>query len=146
MPDRVVLDASVAVELVVPGDFSRQALRLLADWRDRKVVLLAPTLWAYEVTSALRKQTCAGRVDAVQAGLALDRLLRLEVELVPPSADLQRRAIWWSARTNQRAAYDAAYLAVTEHVDGTFWTLDRRLFEAARGAGASWVYHVGTDE
>ena len=49
----MVIDAGLAFRLVLPGPSQGCLQALTAGWRRQGLELVAPTLWAYEVTSAL---------------------------------------------------------------------------------------------
>ncbi|MHB0878415.1 MAG: type II toxin-antitoxin system VapC family toxin [Anaerolineae bacterium] len=146
MPGRVVVDASVCVELVLPLRSREPAYYLIRDWEHSGIGMYAPSLWFYEVCSTVRKHIVSGLIPEGQAESSLDHLLSLGVELLPPTRQLGLRAIAWSERTNQRVVYDAAYLALADDMACPLWTADRRLYRAARSAGAEWVHLVGEGE
>lgn len=146
MPERVVVDASVCLELVLPTPVQDQAYYLVRDWKASRTSIYVPSLWLYEVCSAIRKHCVGGLLTGDAAVGTLDYLLGLGVQQVPPDRTLALRAISWSERTGQRVAYDAAYLALAEQLACPFWTADKRLYRAARAAGAEWVHLVGEGE
>ena len=56
--------------------------------------------------------------------------MRLGVQLVPPTLELDRMALRWADRLGQTVAYDAHYLALAETLGCDFRTVDRRLADA----------------
>jgi predicted nucleic acid-binding protein len=48
-----------------------------------------------------------------------------------------------AAQIGQSKAYDAQYLALAARENAPLWTADRRLANAARGAGLDWVHWIG---
>jgi predicted nucleic acid-binding protein len=114
----------------------------IEQWQQENVELIVPTLWSYEIVSSLRKGVAIGRVSPEQAIAALESILAMGIEEVPPTPTLHRLALQWSGRLNQTVAYDAAYLALAESQEADFWTADRRLADAARNWGTSWVHHI----
>lgn len=137
--DRVVLDAGIGVMLVLPTATSGPAERLLQRWLEAGVERSVPTLWEYEVVSALRKYVAAGLVSHEQAVLALDELSRIGVRTIPPDRRLHEQALVWAGKLGQFVAYDGAYLALAEQLGAEFWTTDRRLAAQADGLGVNWV-------
>ena len=56
--------------------------------------------------------------------------------------ELHAEALAFAERFDLPAAHDAHYLALTERLGGTFWTVDDRLGRKVQ-PGLSWVYVVG---
>jgi len=139
----IVVDANIALALIMPLPYSESAAGCMLLWKETGVELLAPALWAYEVVSGLRKAVSAGVYSTEAALVGLEQLSRLGIEQVPPSLELQQSALAWAQRLGQRVAYDAAYLAVAEERRADVWTADRSLVRAAQAAGARWVHWVG---
>lgn len=137
-----VVDANLTVALVLPTPYSVRAQALWERWDAEAADVYAPTLWAYEVTSALRKAMSITGMFLQEAETHLETLARLGVQLVPPSLELDRSALQWAERLGQTVAYDAYYLALAERLGIDFWTADRRLADSA-GAEVPWVHWAG---
>jgi predicted nucleic acid-binding protein len=139
----VVTDASLLVALVVPLDCSLAAEQLFDEWLAQAATLLAPSLWRYEVPSALRRLIAAGALTRLQAQRGLDTLAGLGIEDVPATPKLQARALDLASALGQGSAYDAAYLAIAEAHKAHLYTADRRLANRAHQLGLDWVRAVG---
>ena len=140
MPTSLVVDASFSIRLVLPGP-QRDAYRSQTEhWRNEGYELYAPTLWVYDVTSALCKSAFFGLLTEEEAERSLAVLEELAIELVPPDTKQSRRAFAWTRRLNRAAAYDSFYLALAEGLHCELWTADRRLFTAV---DLPWVHLVG---
>jgi predicted nucleic acid-binding protein len=50
-----VVDANLALALVLATSYSDQAQALWERWQAQEMIVFAPDLWAYEVTSALQR-------------------------------------------------------------------------------------------
>jgi predicted nucleic acid-binding protein len=138
----VCADASLTLKLVLDEPDSTLAEALWSHWQTGDVTIIAPTLWAYEVTSVIRNRVYRSLYPADDEAEALRTLFALEVQLLTPDG-LHLRA-WEIARQLYRsAAYDAHYLALAEIVGCPFWTADERLFNAAH-ATFDWVYWLGS--
>ena len=135
------VDAGTIIKLVVKEDLRPQTLALWQSWIDNELQAVAPTLFAYEVTSVLRKKVHRGLITPDEGEKALSAAFNLDVKwLAPP--DLHRHAWQLAARFNRPAAYDAHYLALAEMLGCDLWTADRRLFNAVRDE-LPWVEWLG---
>ena len=137
----ICADAGIALKLVLPEHDSLPARTLWAGWEAQQAVVIAPSLWAYEVVSVIRNRVHRGLLPPELEEAALDALLRLPVQFVRPDG-LHRRAWELARRFDRPAAYDAHYLAAAELAGCTFWTADERLFNAVR-AEFNWVHWLG---
>lgn len=118
----IVVDASTVVTGLADdgpdGDRVRERLR-----GER---LTAPQVIDLEVTSAWRRLVTAGRLDDRRARLALGDLRALRLERAPHRPLLDR---CWELRDNL-TTYDAAYVALAEHLEVVLLTADGRLASA----------------
>jgi predicted nucleic acid-binding protein len=130
MPDSLVIDATCAVYLLVPGPDQRRYEALVGRWQRAGYGLYAPALWIYEVTSALCKAVRFGELTAAEAERCLTQALNLGVRLVPADQEQVRAAYAWTVRLNRAAAYDSFYLALAESLGCELWTADQRLCNA----------------
>lgn len=137
----VCIDANIALKRLVQEPDSVLAHGLWAEWKAQRVIIIAPTLWAYEVTSVLRKFVYRGRLSPQLEQQMLMAAFRLPVNLRRPAA-LHQRASELARHFNRLAAYDAHYLALAEMAGCPFWTSDERLYNAVRSE-LSWVYWLG---
>lgn len=130
MPEPLVVDASFAFRLVLPGT-ERDRFRSLVDrWLRDGYELYAPTLWAYEMTSALCKAVRFGELTPEEGRHSLALAQTLGIQLIPPDADQARAAFDWTLRLDRAAAYDSFYLALAETLRCDLWTADRHLHNA----------------
>ena len=121
---RFVVDASVAVKLLVDEPDSDAARKLVASGRE----LHAPRLMASEVANALWRKARLGQVERADAGAALAWLPDMPVrwnddETV--SADAVRLAL-----ALDHPVYDCVYLALAHRIGATVVTADRRFVTA----------------
>ncbi len=134
-----VIDANFAIWAFLPGARRAETATFLA----RADAIAVPTLWVYEVTSALRKTLWANPSwKAIVEGVLGD-ILALPDEIFSPNEALVRAALDWSERLGQSKAYDAFYVALAERLGCEFWTGDRRLYHRARQVGAAFVRMPG---
>jgi predicted nucleic acid-binding protein len=119
-----VFDASVLVDaLVVAGPAGDDARRVL---RDRSV-LHVPSVFAAEVTSAIRAMQARGDVSPGQARGAVSRIKVVRIVQYPFEPFIDRV---WELR-DSLAVYDGWYVALAESLDTSLVTADHRLAQAA---------------
>jgi predicted nucleic acid-binding protein len=140
---RVVLDASLVVALFLPLPYSAQARRRIAVWDRQDLELMAPTLFEYEINSALHRAAAIGLTTHREARMAMQEAQALAIHCVPPGPELHERAMHWAERLSHHKSYDAQYLALAEQERADFWTADQRLAKGARRVGAGWVHWIG---
>lgn len=119
----IVVDASVTANALADdgadGDLARRRLIVAAE-------LAAPDLVDVEIVSVLRRRWQAGDLTARRFSAAVDDLADLAIVRLP-TLPLMRRA--YELRENV-TPYDAAYVALAEHLDTTLLTADARLARA----------------
>ncbi|MBD5785086.1 type II toxin-antitoxin system VapC family toxin [Cellulosimicrobium terreum] len=124
MSGPLVVDASAVLALLVdPGVRGDRVARQLQG----VTVLDAPDLLPYEVDNVLRRRRAAGLLAERDAQAGRDAFALLRFQLWP-FAVLAARA--WELGANL-STYDASYVALAEHVDGTLLTGDARISRAA---------------
>ena len=121
---RFVVDASVAVKLLVDEPDSDAARELMASGEE----LHAPRLMASEVANALSRKARLGQIERADAGAALAWMTDIPVrwnddEAV--SADAVRLAL-----ALDHPVYDCVYLALAHRIGATVVTADRRFVTA----------------
>jgi predicted nucleic acid-binding protein len=115
---RLVLDASAAVNALVPG------LLRESTWRHLEgAELVAPALVDTEVLSALARLERSGELRTAEADDAVDAWLQLPLDRVP--GDVVAREVW-SLRGSVRVA-DAHYVALARLLGAPLLTADARL-------------------
>lgn len=131
MPERVI-DASVAVKLVMKGEpWRKQARKLLRESRIDGITLIAPPLFEGETETVIQQEVVAGNVSIVDADKALRALDRAGVQIVHDPR-VKERARHIARQCKQRAVYDSTYAALAELRGCEFWTADRAFYEAAK--------------
>ncbi len=130
-PPPVVVDASIAVELVLDGSASVKAE--WESWIDQDRLILAPALFWLEVANALLR---GQKLPASDVSLRLDGLEAAGLETGDRGAQGAREATDLAAR-HGLTVYDAAYLWLAIEVDGELATRDVALARAAAAAGVT---------
>lgn len=122
-----VLDVSSALPLVYSDESGDDTQRLRQAFSDGSVAYV-PTLWRYELCSALRQGERQGRITAEQSIDILDLLADLPIEEVDTSA---AGALLGTSRIHDLTAYDSAYLLLAQRLALPLATRDERLRQAA---------------
>jgi predicted nucleic acid-binding protein len=129
---RTVVDASAAVALALGESPSAALVDAITAGG------IVPALWPYEVANALDVGRRRGRVSAGQIDAVMELLASLDIEVAPTAvADVGTLAR--AAEQHGTTAYDAAYLVLALTQGLPLATLDRRLVQAARAAGAELI-------
>lgn len=139
----VVVDANLVIAIMLPLPYSEPARRKMTAWKGAGEAVVAPVLWEYEVTGALHRAVVTGLLTLDEAMGALQRIMILNVNSIPPTAKLHREALRWAERLGQARAYDGQYLAAAQELAASLWTGDQRLANAATQLGVGWVHWVG---
>lgn len=142
----IAIDANLALGAAIPQPYSPQIVATLRMWQQNNERLIAPYLFEYEVTTALRRAVTIGIFDQQTAIRALQTTLSLGIELIAPSQDLDLSALALAERIGQSKAHDAQYLALAVRENATLWTADRRLAQGAATAGLALVRWIGDRE
>jgi predicted nucleic acid-binding protein len=128
MDGNVVVDASVALSWLLPGEDTSDTL-LLRDYavEDKQVKLFVPPIFWYEVANVLWVAAKRERITKSLALEALESLLDFQFDVcnIDPAESLS------VAFNYNLAVYDSAYLAVALERQATLWTLDKGLAKAA---------------
>lgn len=139
----VIVDSSVAVKWVLPEGDTPAAVSLYGVWRTQSVQMLAPDLFAYEITNVIVRKALLTSITYAQARAAVRKLFTDGPSLVPISSpDLSIRAMELAERFKRTAAYDPHYLALAEQEGCEFWTADERLWNSVK-ADLPWVRWLG---
>jgi predicted nucleic acid-binding protein len=139
----IVVDSNIVAAMVLPAPCSPGAIRKMDEWNEKNELLIAPTLFEYELTSLIRRSVRTGNVEEAEAEILLQVLLNLGVVTIVPDQALHGAALHLAKRIHQSKAYDAHYLALASRENAAFWTADQRLAQAAQTTGLSWVHWIG---
>jgi len=100
----LVIDASFAFRLILPGPHQERYQTLVAQWHREGYVLCAPTLWLYEITSALCKGVHFGQITRDEGRQALTLAQKLGVQLLSPDDAQTTLAFDWTMQLKRAAA------------------------------------------
>lgn len=134
-----VVDASFTLRLFTPNEDRQRLLDIVEGWRRDGIAILAPSLYVYEMTSAICKLLHFSKLSPTQADTAFRLTDQFNVQMVEVDSRLVQRAFEWTVRLKRAAAYDSFYLAAAETLGCELWTADRRLVNAAN---QPWVKYA----
>lgn len=129
MSNNVVVDASVALSWLIPGEKTNSTLSL----RDYAAVnsdvnLFVPTIFWCEIANVLWVAVKRKRITQPQAidGIKALQEFHFSIFLTDPIDNIS------ISFSQDIAVYDAAYLSVAHHHDAILWTIDEGLVKAAK--------------
>ncbi len=140
MTKSLIIDASFTFKLILPGLHQTRCKLLMTQWEEAGHTLYVPTLWLYEITSALSKTVHFGVLTSTEGHRALQLAQKLNLQSIHPDDNLTRSAFDWTLQLKRAAAYDSFYLALAETLPAEFWTADKRLYNAV---DANWIHYIG---
>lgn len=136
-----VIDARVALKWQFEDEETTEsAAALLLDFVERRVDLITPTLFTYEIISAINTAIHRKRIGEEVGHRAIVYLTSLGIEL-RPFEDLIMPT-FYVARQYGLSPYDCAYLALAEKENCDFLTGDKKLSNAIKGR-LPWVKWIG---
>jgi len=122
---KYVLDASAALCWVLPRPNSGKALQMRGDFQNAIHELIAPSIFAGEVASALTKAERQKLIPVGDARPLLGRVMRTP-PVMRPYEPLLDRAVDLSSRTRS-GLYDCLYAALAEREGCELLTDDQKL-------------------
>jgi len=140
--NKVCIDASLALKWVLPEIYTDKAQELLRNWITKGYALIAPTLFIFEVTSALRNKVYRQIITQEEGFSALNQIRHGRIEFIF-SQNLVERAWAISEDLELPTAYDAFYLALAKEEDCEFWTADKNLVKILKRHKIRWAKWIG---
>lgn len=137
----IVLDASVAVKLVIPEEFSRQAAALIEDSRNAGQRVVGPPLLVGEATNAVLQRFRRGDLTTGEAEIAVHDILSLAIIVTLPPG-LIEEGFRFARDHELPTVYDSFYVVLARVLNAELWTDDRRLLRLIRDT-APWVRWIG---
>ncbi len=125
----VVVDASVVLSWILPGEETEKTLTLRnRAVKDRAVKLLVPPIFWYEVANVLWVAVKRGRIVKSMAMEGLEALLdfQFNIAVTDPAVNIS------ISFDQDISVYDSAYLSVAQSYNANLWTIDKGLAKAAQ--------------
>lgn len=137
----LVIDAALAVKLVLPEELSNRAHELVEGALAAGRAVVGPPILPADAANAIYAQRRADEVTGSEADAAMAAFHRLGLEVRSP-AGLDRAAFAFARAHRVRSVYGAYYLALAQLLGTELWTADRALFKSAAPV-APWVCWIG---
>jgi predicted nucleic acid-binding protein len=125
---RLVVDSSVVVKWFVVEPYSTEARRILDDYQNGVLTLLAPDLINAEIGNIVWKKHVFQGMAAADAQLVIDTFRALPLTQTPTAALLD--SAYRLAVTHRRTVYDMLYVALSVQEACQFVTADEKLVNA----------------
>jgi predicted nucleic acid-binding protein len=122
---RHVVDASVSAKWFIPELHSENALRLLTDFLEEKLELMAPDLMVVELANLLWTRSARGDISQAKAAQGLAEFLALGLDLRASSA-LSATALKL-ATTEKHPVYDMMYVSLAQQEGCELVTADQKM-------------------
>ena len=136
-----VVDASAALKWQFADEEATDAATvLLQDFVQGKITLITPTLFPYEIITAVNVAVNRKRIREEAGYRAINYITSLGIEV--RSFDDLIEPTFRMARQYGLSAYDCAYLALADREKCDLFTGDKRLFNAAKKR-LPWVKRIG---
>jgi predicted nucleic acid-binding protein len=128
---RVVVDASFCGALILKDEASENAEVLLSEaLQSGGPMLMAPTLWTYEMLNLIKSALKRKRLTRKQASQALKLLGQIPIQLMDPH-DLETRVrIFEITVQHDLSAYDASYFELADRLGVELFSNDQKLVDA----------------
>jgi len=122
----VCIDANLLILALLPFPLSERADAFLDECRRTHTALVAPALFAFEVTTTLHRLRLLGQITAAAEETAFKHFMAIQVHLSshPRIFPLARQL---ALRFHRSRPYEMAYVALAELHGCELWTADRRL-------------------
>ena len=126
----VVLDASAALAFALKDEKHHpHAVALVADLLKRELRFCAPSIFAYECDSVIRRRAHLATLTPKEAREARELMAVLGVEIAY-DPECRESAYSMAERYDQPRVYDAIYAAFAEARGLELWTDDERFYNA----------------
>lgn len=121
----VVIDASVCLKWLFTEEDSPQALSILKDCEAKKVILLAPLLWEYEIVNALATAVARKKIAFSTSLKFLKFFFKSKPQLI--SIADEYKTCLTLAKKYQLSAYDSSYLTLAKAAKTILVSADAKL-------------------
>jgi len=141
MVSKFVIDASVALKWQFKDESETEtAILMLTDFIEGKISIFSPTLFAYEIVSAVYVAVSRNRITENEGIEIIRDILGIGIVLADFSG--LEEDTFRMAKRYRKSVYDCAYLALAQKEGCKFFTGDKRLFNSIKN-DLSFVKWIG---
>ena len=133
--DQVVVDASVFAKLFIKEEYSENAYALRDAYIAKKVDIIVPSLFPYEVLNALKYSASYDEKELENLAEILDDY---KLGIFNFNSNLGKRISSVATKYNI-TIYDASYVALAEMMNTLLYTADEKLIKKV---GLSLIRHI----
>lgn len=124
----LVVDSSVAVKWFITETHTAEALRILTDYRNGRLTLLAPDLIYAEFGNIIWKKQVFQGLHATMSEAVIHQFSQLQIRAT--LSQLLLMDAYNIASTHKRTVYDSLYIALSQREQCPFVTADEKLVNA----------------
>ena len=125
---KCVLDTSVCIKYFIADSLTPKVIELFAHFAYPQAEVFVPDLFYIECTNVFLKYVRANMYTSAEVQADLATLKNLQLQVVS-TANLMDDAVNIALKYNI-SAYDACYVALSQHRNATLLTLDKKLVKA----------------
>ncbi len=133
--DQIVVDASVFAKLFIKEEYSENAYALRDAYISKKVDIIVPSLFPYEVLNALRYSASYDEKELENLAETLDGY---KLGVFDFNANLGKRISVMASKYNI-SIYDASYVALASMMNSLLYTADEKLIKKV---GLDFIKHI----
>lgn len=122
----IVLDCTITASWFLPDEWSSDSQKILSDILERKISMLAPSLWWFEILNVLKSAVRRKRIDEPTSHKALFLLKEIPKETVGPEMQGESGILTVTLAENL-SAYDATYLHLALSTGAELFSADSDL-------------------
>lgn len=132
MPKQIIADASLCLKWFFQEENeSSQALILFNDFIQRKVGIIVPTIWLYEMTNGIRSAVLRKRITKNVGANHFQDLLKVLPDFVDFNALIEKT--YNISEDFNLSIYDSSYLSLAIAKKSLFLTGDDKLYKKVAG-------------
>lgn len=132
MKKAIIIDASVAAKWLLPDEADFIADSIKKAFADRQIVIVVPIFIFYEVNNLLKSAVLSNRISSQDSLNFYENFLTLNFNIY--SSKLLLKVTLQTALKLDISSYDAAYVALAEHLQIPFYTTDEKLVKKAKSS------------
>jgi len=131
MNAQICIDASIALQLILPATKSGFADTLFKKWDDSGIQIISPPIFDIDITTIIRKLMQMKLLTPQQGEQAFQHYQLIGINIINPPSLIQTA---WDMTEKYFPAHvsDLHYLALTELVNAEFWTANPRLYSSLK--------------